>query len=161
MSDEFATTDDLGISEQDMHQFMESERTGIGNAARQVCICGHALARHSHSDIASYCSFGRAWCSCSEIMPVLETDDLRAFVFSTNGVGRRHALTKGLHALRKNGRSARWIIQRFCFRCGSEDSLFVPAALNRDKRVTRGTGSSNALLCTTCVVELGGSMHDY
>ena len=161
MSSEMASTDDLGIPENEMHEYMESERTGVGNAARQVCICGHALARHSTSEITSYCSVGRAWCSCAEVLPVLETDDLRTFVYSTEGIGKKHALAKGLYALRKNGRSARWIIERFCFRCGANDSVFIPAALTREKRVARGTGYSNALLCESCVVELGGSMYSY
>ena len=139
-----------------MDKYMESLKSGVGNPARQICICGHAIARHTKAETHTYCKLGRLWCSCREPIPVLEPDDLRAFVFSTSGIGKKHALAKGLHALRKSGKTARWIIERFCFRCGREDGTIFPSPLSREKRITNGSGYTNALLCETCVLDLGG-----
>jgi hypothetical protein len=156
MSDEIASLRDLGIQDEEMDAYMESLKTGVGNPARQICICGHSLSRHTKSEVSGYCNVAKAWCDCAEPMSVLEPEDLRTFVFSTNGVGKKHALAKGLHALRKNGKTARWLIERVCFRCGAEGRTVFPAALTRDKRIARGSGHSNALLCEPCVNSLGG-----
>ncbi len=156
MGDEIASLTDLGIQEDEMDAYMESLKTGVGNPARQICICGHSLSRHTKSEVSGYCNVAKAWCDCAEPMSVLEPEDLRTFVFSTNGVGKKHALAKGLHALRKNGKTARWLIERVCFRCGAEGRTVFPAALTRDKRIARGSGHTNALLCEPCVNSLGG-----
>ena len=161
MSDEAASLEDLGIQVDEMNSYMNSLKTGIGNPARQVCICGHALARHTKTEVTGYCNVARAWCSCSEPLPVLEPADLRTFVFSTSGIGKKHALAKGLHALRANGKTARWVIERICFRCGAEDQRVFPAPLTRDKRIANGSGNTNALLCEACVHVLGGYISSY
>jgi hypothetical protein len=156
MSDESANLGDFGIKDEEMDTYMESLKSGVGNPARQICICGHSLSRHTKSEVSGYCNVAKAWCDCSEPMSVLEPEDLRTFVFSTSGVGKKHALAKGLYALRKNGKTARWLIERLCFRCGAEGRIVFPTALTRDKRIARGSGHTNALLCESCVNALGG-----
>lgn len=161
LSTESASLEDFGIQEDEMDTYMESLKSGVGNPARQICICGHSLARHTKTEVTGYCNLGKLWCSCSEPFPVLEPDDLRTFVFSTNGIGKKHALAKGLHALRRNGKSARWIIERVCFRCGEEGRTVYPAPLTREKRIASGTGHTDALLCDACVLALGGYTSHY
>lgn len=156
MSTEIANIEDIGVDVDEMDEYMASLKTGIGIQERQVCICGHALVRHTKGDVAGYCNYGKAWCDCTEPIPVLDPDDLRPFVYSTTGVGKKHALAKALYTLRKNGKSARWLIERVCFRCGSEGQTVFPTALTRDKRIARGSGYTNALLCRECVEALGG-----
>lgn len=156
MSINNAVIEDIGIDEEEMDNYMTSLKTGIGIPERQICICGHALLRHTKSEVAGYCNFGKAWCDCNVPFPVLDPDDLRPFIYSTTGVGKKHALAKGLHTLRKNGKAARWLIERLCFRCGSESGLVFPTALTRDKRIASGSGHTNALLCGECVEALGG-----
>jgi hypothetical protein len=156
MKDDSASIEDIGIHLEEMDKYMDLLKSGVGNPARQICICGHSLSRHTKSEPSSYCNVAKAWCDCAEPLPVLEPEDLRTFVFSTNGVGKKHALAKGLHALRKNGKSARWLIERLCFRCGVEGRTVYPTALTRDKRIARGAGHTNALLCESCVNALGG-----
>lgn len=156
MSSEEASLEDLGIQVNEMNSYMDSLKTGIGNPARQVCICGHPLTRHSKTEVSSYCDVGKLWCACSEPLPALESEDLRTFAFSTSGLGKKHALAKGLHALRKNGKSARWIIERFCFRCGTEGCTVFPVPLTKDERIANGSGHRNALLCESCILAKGG-----
>jgi len=156
MSDESASLEDLGIEDAEMDSYMESLKTGFGNPARQICICGHSFSRHKKLEVYGYCNVAKAWCDCSEPILVLEPEDLRPFIYSTNGVGKKHALAKGLHTLRKNGKSARWLIQRLCFRCKVEGQIVFPTALTRDKRIASGSGYSNALLCESCIIALGG-----
>ena len=156
MKDDSASIEDIGIHLEEMDKYMDSLKSGVDNPARQICICGHSLSRHTKAESSSYCNVAKAWCDCAEPLLVLEPEDLRTFIFSTNGVGKKHALAKGLHALRKNGKSARWLIERLCFRCGVEGRTVYPTALTRDKRIARGAGHTNALLCEACVNALGG-----
>lgn len=142
---------DFGIQDGEMDAYMESLKSGHGNPARQVCICGHLLKRHVNNQNASYCRSARAYCGCQSPLPVLEPEDLRPFVFNSEGVGKKHALAKGIHALHRSGKSARWLVELVCFKCYSEVSSVLPVAFSRDFRITDGVGYSNALLCQGCI----------
>jgi hypothetical protein len=82
---------------------------------------------------------------------VLETDDLRPFAFNTSGMGKKHALSKGLYSLDRNGRSARWLIDLICFKCNGSSTYVTPVALTRDMRISDSSGQDNAFLCDGCI----------
>ena len=157
MSSQIAGLSDLGVSEEKMFQYMESLRTGIGDPSRHVCICGHLIKRHSSTSVNPYCSFGKSFCMCAEPLPALEVEDLRYFGFTTTGCGVRHALSKGLFAHNQKGNNANWLITRNCFRCKSDGIPVQITPLNRAKRVVNSSGYFNALLCSSCLFECGGS----
>ena len=156
MNDRSASVEDLGIDPTEVEAHIEASKSWMDNPDKAICICGHALTRHTISETSVYCTVAKAWCSCFEPIAVLVTEDLRPFIYSTTGVGKKHALAKGLYTLRKNEKSARWLIERFCFRCKAEDQTLFPTALTRDKRIAKNSGYSNALLCEACVIDLGG-----
>ena len=155
MSRESAELHDFGIDSQEMQTYMNSIKTGIGNPDRQVCICGHPLSRHTNFGASVSCSFARAFCGCRYPFSVLETQDLRPFAFNTSGMGKKHALSKGLYSLHQIGKSARWIIDLTCFRCHVFSSYVIPVALTPDLRITDSTGEDNAFLCDNCIQVLG------
>ena len=147
---------DIGVEHEEMSKYMEALRTGVGNPARHICICGHGVTRHHINDSTSYCKIAKSWCYCTEVLPVLEPEDLRPFTYTTSGVGKEHALAKGLFALSKLDKSARWLIKIACFKCLKEQCRLTLVSLSRELRIKKGPGFSNALLCDVCFLECGG-----
>jgi len=147
---------DIGVEKEEMAEYMESLRTGVGNPARQICICGHGITRHHRNESNSYCNVAKSWCYCKEAFPVLESEDLRPFIYTTSGVGKEHALAKGLFALSKLNKNASWLIRIACFKCLKEQCCLTLVSLSKELRVKKGSGFSNALLCDACFLECGG-----
>ena len=154
-----ATLQSVGVSEGEMQTYLNSLKTGIGNAENHVCICGHLMRRHESTDVGTYCAVARAWCDCSAPLSVLEPDRVKPFQFASTGYGKKHALTKGHYALRKEGHKARWLIEVACFKCKATDQSIYPAPLNRSGRVTNTSGHRNVLLCQPCIDEIGGAFY--
>jgi hypothetical protein len=161
MSLESAELIDLGIENKAMEELFVQQKSGIGNPARHICMCGHALSRHTKTESGGFCTVSKAWCDCSGPLAVLEPSDLRPFRFSTTGIGEKHALTKGLYKLRREGNEAKWLIDLKCFKCGATETTLLPTALTRDRRISLGSGHSNAFLCNPCIDSLGGYPHFY
>jgi len=157
MSRQEVKLSDIGVSEEVMEKYMVSLETGVGDSSRHVCICGHLLNRHVNAEANPYCSFGKSLCLCSEPIAVIEAEDLRFFGYSTTGLGKKHALRGGLFAHNRRGKSARWLIERECFKCNQTGVPLLIASLGRQRRVTQSSGQFNALLCSNCLYECGGS----
>ena len=117
------------------------------NAETWVHWCGDILRRFT------------SLCDCSAPLPALEPDRVKPFQFASTGYGKKHALTKGLYALRKEGHKARWLIEVACFKCKATDQSIYPAPLNRVGRVTNTSGHRNVLLCQPCIDEIGGAFY--
>jgi hypothetical protein len=81
---------------------------------------------------------------------------VKPFQFSTNGYGKKHALTKGSFILRKEGFKARWLISVECFKCKANDLQIYPAPITKSGRIANASGFNNALLCLPCITEIGG-----
>lgn len=153
---EEATLRSIGVSDEEMDTYMNSLKTGIGNEDNHVCICGHLMRRHESNEAGICCNVSRSWCDCSAPLPVIEPDRVKPFQFASTGHGKRHALTKGLYALRKEGYKARWLIEIACFKCKTTNQPIHPAPLNRSGRVTNAPGHRNVMLCQPCIDEIGG-----
>lgn len=147
--------DSFGISIDEMDQYMESQRTGLRNPDRYICICGHQMARHESSGGHISCVVSRSWCLCTEPIAVLDPEQVNPFRFSTTGYGQKHALSKGIHALIKGGKKATWLIEVCCFRCEKTEKPVLPVALNQSMRITLSSGFKNAFLCDDCIALTG------
>jgi len=90
------TLESIGLSLDQMDSYMISIKTGIGNFDRQICICGHPMARHERSGEFSSCTVSKSWCACSAPLPVLEAERIKPFRFASTGFGQKHALSKGV-----------------------------------------------------------------
>lgn len=83
---------------------MRKERT------RKVCVCGHSMNFHTEVAGRTICSPAKIRsCKCRESRPILESKNLRLFMFITSGIGNGHALGKGLTASFKKGVGYLWI----------------------------------------------------
>jgi len=93
----------------------------------RICICGHAMRRHSEADMTQFCNPGRTTCHCrkSNMTPVLKAGNVQVFRHSSNGPGPEHALVRGLVSLSKTDKEMEWIEEPFCMinGCGSKDEV--------------------------------------
>ena len=152
---QIATLESIGIGELEMAAFMNSNYSGIGDEDRQICLCGHQMSRHQRSDAVVYCSVSRAWCDCAHPIPVLDPEQVNPFRFATTGFGKKHALAKGIYALQKKGKTARWLIPIECFKCNASDQHIYPAPISKSNKVSNSSGYRNVLLCMPCIEEIG------
>lgn len=143
----------LGITAEEVEAADEALREK-GPRDRRICACGHGIARHMDDYGSVYCKPSRMECPCKKVRPVLETNDTRAFLRRTDGMGVQHALTRGIVAAMKRGRSVKWLVELKCDRCGQSADKVIPAPVTqRGIAVDHATGF-DALLCAKCSTEI-------
>lgn len=122
----------------------------------RICVCGHGVGRHTVLSGVVYCKPSRMECPCKKCRPVIEAEDTRKFLFKTNGAGSMHALSMGILASGKEGRSVRWIVDLplTCDRCGDASENIVPVPVTQTGRATSYATGFDALLCPKCRVEV-------
>jgi hypothetical protein len=120
----------------------------------RICLCGHAVARHTATNGFVYCKPSKMECPCKNVRPVLETDDTRKFLRKTEGGGKLHALSLGMLQILRLGKSVKWIVDLKCDRCGSEDDQVVPVPVTQTGRPTNYATGYDALLCRACRTEI-------
>lgn len=155
MSPNEVSLEAIGISFDEMDSYMNALLTGIGDPDRQICICGHPMTRHDIFEGLTACNISRANCRCSFPLAVLEAAKIKPFRFASTGFGKRHALTKGVHALIKQGIQARWLIDLMCMKCGATDRELHAAPISSTNRIPNDSGYRNALICMPCIEEIG------
>ena len=150
--------EELGIS---LDEMKEAERELHEQGVRRyrssnpkICACGHGVSRHTLINGVVYCKPARMECPCKHCRPVLEADDTRKFLFRTNGAGPLHALTMGMYASAKDGKSVKWIIDLECDRCKEQTGTVVPVPVTQNGIATTYSTGYDALLCPTCRVEV-------
>lgn len=120
----------------------------------RVCLCGHAVSRHTITNGVVYCKPGRMECPCKKCRPVLEASDTRKFLRKTSGAGALHALSLGMLALVEEKKSAKWIIDLQCDRCKKDDKSVVPVPVTQHGKATTYATGYDALLCKECRMEI-------
>lgn len=136
----------------------------IRSTVRGICACGHSMGRHYQSDDGTWsCSPTRMFCGCRTGRPVLVTDNLRLFLYSTTGSGIDHALGKGILACIEQGVDFRWVDGHvFCDICKQETGEPIPVSLDvlgvdEDGRpITRPvnrTSRIDSIVCPSCYSE--------
>lgn len=118
----------------------------------RICICGHAMSKHSNTYGPVNCKPTRMQCKCRQMRAVLETNDVRVFLRKTSGQGPMHALGRGLQAAIANGNTVEWIIPQECDKCHTPGPI-SPVPINMTvtgPSVASEETGYNALLCKTC-----------
>jgi hypothetical protein len=146
----------MGLSVEEIQEAREEldSRRQRPNADRRVCLCGHAMARHTVINGIVYCKPTRMECPCKNARPVIEAHDLRKFIRATNGGGALHALTLGILSHVENDLEVKWLVDLVCDRCGETDNQVAPVPVTQSGiAVNRATGY-DALLCRKCRTEV-------
>lgn len=120
----------------------------------RICICGHGMSRHKEIAGEIMCKPSRLDCPCKAPRAVLEVDDTRAFLRKTVGGGAMHALSRGLSALIMSGKSAEWIVDLKCDRCGKVDEIVTPVPVTKSGHAMSYPTGYDALLCQECREEV-------
>jgi hypothetical protein len=145
----------MGISVEEVDQadveLLEKRKHSVD---RQVCACGHGMARHTVVAGVTYCKPARMECPCRKTRPVIETDDTRMFIRKTDGAGPAHALTRGIRAAVEKKKSVTWIVDLICDRCGEESHSIVPVPVTQSGHAASHATGYDALLCPDCRVEV-------
>ena len=148
----------MGISIEDMLK-AEDRLAALGTrrykeSDGRICVCGHAVSRHTVINGVVYCKPSRMECPCKKCRPVIEAQDTRKFLRKTSGAGPFHALALGMLSHAKEGKTVKWIDPPKCDRCGTETNNVVPVPVTqRGNAVDYATGF-DALLCPKCRVEV-------
>lgn len=120
------------------------------NSDSRICVCGHAVSRHTVTNSVVYCKPSRMECPCKKCRPVITVQDTRKFLRKTSGAGPFHALALGMLSHVKEGLWVKWIDPPQCDRCGADSNDVVPVPVTqRGVSVQYATGY-DALLCPKC-----------
>lgn len=145
----------MGITADDVDEadaeLLEKKKHGVD---RQICACGHALARHTVVSGVVFCKPARMECPCKRQRPVLEAEDTRMFIRKTDGAGSAHALTRGIRASIEKEKSVAWTVDLVCDRCGVESNSIVPVPVTQNGHASLYATGYDALLCPDCRVEV-------
>lgn len=125
-------------------------KTKAGNRDRRICVCGHAVSKHTTYSGILTCKPSALLCPCKKINPVLESSDTRVFLRKTEGAGAMHALSRGIYAAIQSGKDVKWIVDLKCDRCASTESNVVPVPVTQSGYSAEYATGFDALLCPSC-----------
>lgn len=145
--------DALAAMGMDLNEVLEIDsvlRTRPAKRDGRICLCGHGLSKHQ--DLGGYilCKPSKMDCPCKKIRAVIDTDDTRPFLRRTSGAGPLHALSRGLAALAQSGKSAQWIVELVCDKCGEHSDQIVPVPVTQNGYASDEPTGYDLLLCQTC-----------
>lgn len=142
----------LGISLEEAREVDQAllERSKKGPRDRRVCICGHAMNKHSNYVGIVECKPTAMRCPCKKPRPVLEVEDTRLFLRKTEGAGAMHALARGMYASLSAGREVTWIVDLQCDKCGSTDKQVTPVPVTQSGYSSDEATGFDVLLCHDC-----------
>jgi hypothetical protein len=144
----------LGITAEEAHEADEKLKDRKPRDPR-VCLCGHAINKHTTPAGVITCQPSRMYCPCKNIRPVIEVEDTRLFLRKTTGPGVEHALVRGISALAQVGKEARWLDEIKCDRCNTTEGRIMPVPINgASKTVAYEATGLDALLCDKCMEEV-------
>lgn len=143
------------VEEADRQLELQGKRRYRQNDTR-VCVCGHGVGRHTVLGGVVYCKPSRMECPCKKCRPILCVEDSRKFLYKTSGAGSMHALSLGILASAREGKSVQWLLELplTCDRCGSTSENIVPVPVTQTGRATSYPTGYDALLCPKCRVEV-------
>jgi hypothetical protein len=78
--------DILGIPAQAIEAHLKDVRESV--RAKLVCVCGHAVNKHTSTDGHVFCRTARMFCPCETITPVVQASDTRYFMTKTRDTER-------------------------------------------------------------------------
>jgi hypothetical protein len=116
----------------------------------RVCLCGHGKTRHTEVAGMTFCKPSKMECPCKKERLVLSVESTRPFMRKTEGGGAMHALIRGLSVLINQGKTAEWIVDLRCDRCGADDVVVAPVPVTQNGVASVEATGYDALLCQGC-----------
>lgn len=156
---EIPVLENWGISDEEVEAALAE--TTQRKRDNRVCACGHPAKAHTSESDSDYhrtlkaagrseCRPTRIACPCAKFLPVIIASDVRKFSYKTDGIGPRHALSKGITSATKAGIDLQWAPGVHCARCKLEGVVLYPVSLDRDMKEADRATPINVLLCGPC-----------
>lgn len=144
------------FTDEALEEFVASQTKRV--RSRNVCACGHSMNFHKEIGGRQMCTPAKMHCRCVNPRAVLAVENLRLFLRSTEGYGKKHALGKGILASRNKGAAVEWVSSEpCCDDCGVVTAELAPVSVNTtgsDRvRVVKESGQIDKLLCEECYVK--------
>jgi hypothetical protein len=148
--------DGLAVTPESVDKFL-NDRDRY-DTSKHVCICGHAINKHTTINEYVTCHTARHYCPCQRIKPVLYANDTRYFMRKTYGPGSKHALSTGLKRLVELGKGARWLEPPQCWNpnCANPHTLVYPVAISNLGNISNEPEKINVFLCEVCFMAFLG-----
>lgn len=151
------------------NQALEEERAKRSPDPR-ICICGHNARSHGSQAVKGSeshklfelrgiesCAPGRQECPCVGFREVAKCDNVRLFIFKTNGSYAKHALYKGIQQALAKGvditQTGEWNCDA-CLGGAAEGKSVGPVPVNDLRQETDGPAPHTLLLCSECLSAL-------
>jgi hypothetical protein len=124
---------------------------------KRVCACGHPMSYHGQAGDIEICTPAKGRCRCTKSREILKTNNLRKFMYTTEGVGVNHALGKGIATCRVEEVAFEWLVDGHmsrepkCDMCLAEMLEPIPVAVDVvfDRPANASTGVDK-LICVGC-----------
>lgn len=139
----------MTVDEVEMHDTKK-----VRNDDKQICACGHPVARHTDTYGVVYCKPSRMECPCKRIRPVLWSANMRRFLRKTEGPGPAHALARGIVECVKRNEEVEWTIDLVCDRCKKQSDRLVPTPVTQSGYAQNQPTGYDALLCRECLEQV-------
>jgi hypothetical protein len=146
MTDPF---DVLAFTKQEAREALKDIQANPTGRDSGVCLCGHPRSKHIESHLGYTCSPGKLFCPCKRLRVVVESPNLRPFMFKSTGGGVLHALAKGLAKADELGVETRWTADNVCDSCSKAGKVQPVPVSQRGVEVEEASGF-DALLCDGC-----------
>lgn len=139
----------------------------------RICACGHNARSHASESLPTssqyelysmrqieQCTPARQTCECKNFDAVVTCDNVRLFIFKTNGAYAEHALTKGIKSAMAKGIRVEPVGEWKCAACGkgaTEGVSVGPVPFDEHRREVAHSGWKTVLMCGDCIrdVRLG------
>lgn len=126
---------------------------------KKVCVCGHPMTYHGRAGDIEICTPAKGRCRCNKSREILKTNNLRKFMYTTEGVGVNHALGKAITSCRADDVAIEWLDATGnkgvdgprCDMCLTEMLEPIPVAIDIafDRPAISSTGIDK-LICMGC-----------
>jgi hypothetical protein len=134
----------------------DKKRTETKPRDPRICLCGHAVNKHSTASGEVQCVPSRYWCPCKKLRPVIQVEDTRLFLRKSNGPNQEHALIRGIAASVVAEKDVKWIIDVACDICSktSAEARIMPTPVTEFKTVSYEATGYDALVCEDCLEKI-------
>lgn len=120
---------------------------------KRVCVCGHPMSYHGQAGDIEICTPAKGRCRCTKSREILKTNNLRKFMYTTEGAGVDHALGKGIATCRAEEVQFEWLAGDSirCDMCLQEMLEPIPVAVDVafDRPAVSSTGIDK-MICIGC-----------
>lgn len=152
--------DEFDLDSEEVAEMNDIYRVAARSGDRRICICGHAMSRHSFDKYQQrhVCKPGQLSCPCLSPRAVIDVPNTRYFMRKSRGSGAKHALAMGYGASKDAlgeedfTEKIEWLVEPKCDICGGE-TKYYPVRVTKTGKVLLDMDKDEgvtAFMCSDC-----------